>query len=183
MAKTKPQTDQQTTLNSWQEVDSALKAIAVITNKINKEESTWNEELMKLKNKYTALLNRYNAEKIGLERDVQLFCESQKDIFAETRSRTLNYGIVGFRLGNGALKTLKGITWEAAKSLIKSSKKWRENFLRIKEDIDKQAILSANLKKEKLAKIGMYVHQEDSFYLEAYLTRSEEMPADTGAAK
>lgn len=89
MAKTKPQTDQQTTLNSWQEVDSALKAIAVITNKINKEESTWNEELMKLKNKYTALLDRYNAEKIGLERDVQLLRESQKDIFAENQESNL----------------------------------------------------------------------------------------------
>lgn len=183
MAKTKPQTDQKTTFSNWSEVDSALKAIAVITTKINKEEADWNKELLKLKNKYTSLLDRYNAEKIGLERDIQLFCESQKDIFADTRSRTLNYGIVGFRLGNGALKTLKGITWEASKALIKASKKFRDSFLRVKEDIDKQAILSADLKKEELAKIGLYVHQEDSFYLEAYLTRSEEMPADKESAK
>lgn len=178
MAKTKPQTDQQTTLGSWSEVDSSLKAIAVIVSKIKKDEAQWNEERLKLQNKYTPVLDRYNAEKIGLERDIQLFCESQKDIFSESRSRALNYGTVGFRLGNGALKTLKGITWEAAKSLIKSSKKWREKFLRIKEDIDKNAIITAGLKKEELAKIGVYIHQEDSFYYEAFLTKSEEMPAD-----
>ena len=183
MAKTKPQTDQQTSLNSWSEVDSSLKAIAVIQTKIGKEESDWNEERLKLQNKYTGVLDRYNAEKIGLERDIQLFCESQKDIFAEQRSRALNYGTVGFRLGNGALKTLKGITWEAAKSLIKSSKKWREKFLRIKEDIDKNAILSAGLKKEELAKIGVYIHQEDGFYYEAFLTKSEEMPAESSGGK
>ena len=183
MAKTKPQTDQKTTLSSCSEVDSALKAIAVITTKINKEEADWNEERLKLQNKYTSVIDRYNSEKIGLERDIQLFCESQKDVFTEQRSRTLNYGTVGFRLGNGALKTLKGITWEAAKSLIKSSKKWRDSFLRIKEDIDKQAILSAGLKKEELAKIGLYVHQDDGFYLEAYLTKSEEMPQETGGGR
>lgn len=178
MAKTKPQTDQQTTLKSWGEVDGSLKAIAVITAKIKKEEAEWNDLRLKLQNKYTPIMDKYNAEKNGLERDIQLYCESQKDIFSEQRSRVLNYGVVGFRQGTGALKTLKGITWEAAKSLIKSSKKWREKFLRVKEDIDKRAILSAELKKEDLAKLGVYISQDDSFYLEAYLSKSEAMPVN-----
>lgn len=176
MAKTKPQTEQATTLKSWEEVDSTLKAIAVIRSKIMQHESTWNDERLKLQNKYQPILDKFNAEVIGLERDVQLFCEDNKSMFDVNRSRTLNYGEVGFRKGTGALKTLKGFTWEAVKQVVKKSKKYASQFIRIKEDVDKQAILSAGLKKEELAKIGVYIHQEDAFFYDAYLQKSEAMP-------
>lgn len=176
MAKTKPQTEQTTTLKSWEEVDSTLKAIAVIKAKVMKEQSDWNDERLKLQNKYQPLLDKFNAEVIGLERDVQLFCEDNKTMFDVTRSRALNYGTVGFRLGTGALKTLKGFTWEAVKQVVKKSKKYAADFIRIKEDLDKQAILSSGVKKEELAKLGVYIHQEDAFFYDAYLTKSEAMP-------
>ena len=176
MAKTKPQTEQSTTLKSWEEVDSTLKAIAVIKAKVMKEESDWNDERLKLQNKYQPLLDKYNAEVIGLERDVQLYCEDNKSMFDVARSRALNYGTVGFRLGTGALKTLKGFTWEAVKQVVKKSKKYAADFIRVKEDLDKQAILSSGVKKEELAKLGVYISQEDAFYFEAYLTKSEAMP-------
>jgi phage host-nuclease inhibitor protein Gam len=176
MAKTKPQTEQSTTLKSWEEVDSTLKAIAVIKAKVMKEESDWNDERLKLQNKYQPLLDKFNAEVIGLERDVQLFCEDNKSMFDVNRSRTLNYGEVGFRKGTGALKTLKGFTWEAVKQVVKKSKKYASTFIRTKEDLDKQAILSSGVKKEELAKLGVYIHQEDAFFYDAYLTKSEAMP-------
>jgi len=176
MAKTKPQTEQSTTLKSWEEVDSALKAIAVIKSKVMKEESDWNDDRLKLQNKYQPILDKFNAEIIGLERDIQLFCQDNKSVFDTARSRALNYGTVGFRLGTGALKTLKGFTWEAVKQVVKKSKKYAGQFIKTKEDLNKQAMLDAKLKKEELAKLGVYVHQEDSFYYEAYLTKSEAMP-------
>lgn len=177
-SKTKPQTEQSSTLKSWDEVDKALKSIAVIKAKVMAQEGEWNDERIKLQNKYQPALDRYNAEIIGLERDVQLYCEENKSLFQETRSRSLNFGTVGFRLGTGALKTLKGFTWEAVKNVVKKSKKYATDFIRVKEDLDKQAILGAQLKEQKLAKLGMFIHQEDSFYYEAYLTRSEAMPQD-----
>lgn len=176
MAKTKPQTEQTSTLKSWDEVDKTLKAVAVIKAKVMAQEAEWNEERIKLQNKYQPALDRNNAEIIGLERDIQLYCEEKKNLFDETRSRKLNFGTVGYRLGTGALKTLKGFTWEAVKNVVKKSKKYASTFIRVKEDLDKQAILGSGLKKEELAKLGVYVHQEDSFYYEAYLTRSESMP-------
>lgn len=178
MAKTKPQTEQVTTIKDWSELDSTLKAIAVIDTKIMTEESQMNDEILKIQNRYLPSVQKMQSEKIGLERDIQLYCESQKERFAESRSQYLNYGVVGFRKGTGALKTLKGFTWEAVKNMIKASKKFRDVFLRVKEDIDKQAIIGSNLKAEELAKLGVQIAQEDSFYYEAYLKRSEEMPVD-----
>lgn len=178
MAKTKPQKEQETTLKSWEEVDSSLKAIAVITAKEMALEAEMNGKLQKVEQEYLPKVDRLKAEKIGLERDIQLYCEAKKDMFDESRSYSLNYGKVGFRLGTGALKTLKGITWEAAKALINSSRKWRERFIRVKEEIDKNAIQTSGMTKEQLAKIGMYVHQEDTFYYEAFLKRSNELPQE-----
>ena len=178
MAKTKPQTEQTSTLKSWAEVDSTLKSIAVIKSKVMQQEGELNDELLKAQQKHQPHIDKLNAELIGLERDVQLYCNENKEEFITQRSRELNYGVVGYRLGSGALKTLKGITWEAAKSLVKQSKKFREKFLRVKEELDKNAILSSGMKKEELAKIGVYVHQEDAFYYEAYLKKSEPLNAE-----
>lgn len=182
MAKTKPQTEQVTTIKSWQEVDGTLRAIAVIDSKVLSEETLMANEILKAQERYLPGIQKLQSEKIGLERDIQLYCESQKERFAESRSQDLNYGKVGFRRSTGALKTLKGFTWESVKNLIKASKKFRDLFIRVKEDIDKQAILGANLKAEELAKIGVQIAQEDSFYYEAYLERSKGLPAEAGGA-
>ncbi|MBK9333866.1 MAG: host-nuclease inhibitor Gam family protein [Ignavibacteria bacterium] len=168
MAKTKPQTDQRTTLKSWEEVDTALKAIAVIRNKVSQEENVLNEKILKAQEASMPIIERMKSEEIGLERDVQLYCEQNKTLFDESRSRELNYGIVGFRKGTGALKTLKGFTWEAVKSVIKSSKKFKDEFMRVKEEIDKNAILSSGLKPDQLAKLGVHIFQEDNFFIDVF---------------
>jgi len=173
MAKTKPQIDQKSSLKSWSEVDSLLKTIATIESKKMQEESKMNDEILRATQKYQPELDKLNAEKIGYERDIQLYCDEHKSDFEKSRSKTLNYGIVGFRKGSGALKTLKGFTWEAVKNLLTSSKKY-SHYIKTKTDIDKNALLSSGLKADKLAKIGVQIEQSDSFYYEAYLKRSSE---------
>lgn len=169
MAKKKPQTEQKTTLKTWAEVDAHLKAIAVIMMKVSQEEATLNEKILQLQQSMMPGLERLKSEQIGLERDIQLYCEANKSQFDLNRSRELNYGVVGFRRGSGALKTLKGFTWEAVKNLIKASRSLREKYLRIKEDIDKNALLASGMKTEQMAKLGLHIYQEDNFYLEVYL--------------
>lgn len=173
MAKAKPQTEQKTTLKSWAEVDQILKAIASIESKKMQEESAMNDKILKANQEHMPILDRLNAEKLGYERDIQLYCDDQKDEFNETRSKTLNYGIVGFRKGTGALKTLKGFTWEAVKKVIEASKKYAV-YIKTKTDIDKNAILSSGMKPDQLAKLGVQIVQEDAFYYEAYLKSSSE---------
>lgn len=173
MAKTKPQTEQKTTLKSWSEVDQLLKAIASIESKKMQEESAMNDKILRANQDHMPTLDKLNAEKLGYERDIQLYCDGQKDEFKDARSKTLNYGVVGFRKGTGALKTLKGFTWEAVKKVIEASKKYSA-YIKTKTDIDKNAILSSDMKPDQMAKLGVQVVQEDSFYYEAYLKSSSE---------
>lgn len=173
MAKVKPLTEQTSTLKSWSDVDGFLKSIAVIESKKMKEEADMNDAILAVQEQYQPGIDKLNAEKIGYERDVQLFCDKNKNEFEESRSKTLNYGLVGFRKGAGALKTLTGFTWKSVVSLLRSSKKYLP-YLREKIEIDKNALISSGMKTEQLAKIGLQIVQEDSFYYEAFIKSSSE---------
>lgn len=173
MAKVKPATEQISTLKNWSDVDSLLKSIAVIESKKMKEEADMNDAILAVQNQYQPGLDKLNSEKIGYERDIQLFCDKNKSQFEESRSKTLNYGVVGFRKGAGALKTLTGFTWKSVLSLLESSKKYLP-YVRTKSEIDKNALISSGLKTAQLAKIGLQIVQEDSFYYEPFIKSSSE---------
>ena len=168
MAKTKPQTQQQSTIKDWQEADTNLKAIGNIDQAIKKLESEMNLKITAIQEKYQPDIDKYNEEKIGLERNLQLFCEEKRDEFDDKKSKELSFGIVSFRNSTPALKTLKGYTWEAVKNVVSKTKKYAAKFIKTKTDLNKQAILNAGLKESELAKIGCVVTQEENFYYEYF---------------
>ncbi len=168
MAKTKPQTQQETTIKDWQEADTVLRVLGTLTQKIKASESEMNLKITEIQQKHQPSLDNLNEEKIGLERNLQLFVESKRSEFDEKKSKELSFGIVSFRLSTPSLKTLKGFTWEAVKSVIAKSKKYADQFLKTKTDLNKQAILNANLKETELSKIGCVISQEENFYYESF---------------
>jgi len=168
MAKTKPQTQQETTLKDWNEADTALRVLGNLNQKIKAGESEMNLKITEVQQKYQPALDKLNEEKIGLERNLQLFCESKRNEFDDKKSKELAYGVVSFRYSTPALKPLKGFTWEAIKNLISKTKKYSEIFLKTKTDINKQAILNAQLKETELAKLGCEISQDENFYYESF---------------
>lgn len=174
MAKTKL-AEQQTTLNSWQEVDASLREIAIRRNELNKIDSEMNEQILKIQNKYNPSVNALGAEIIGFEKNIELFCKANKADFGEKKSKEMNFGIVAFRLGTGKLATLKGFTWESVKKLIQNTKKYKDLFIKTTTTINKDNIIASGLKDTELAKIGCYIDQSDNFSYEAFLQESKEV--------
>ena len=168
MAKQKPQTEQKTTITSWQEADEVLKQIGNASQAIKKQESEMNLKITQVQEKFSPVIAELTEQKIGLERNLQLFCESKRDEFADKKTKELSFGSVSFRFATPSLKTLKGFTWESVKNIVKSSKKLASAFIKTKEDLNKQAILNADLKESELAKLGLTISQEESFYYEAF---------------
>ena len=168
MAKTKPQTEQKTTILSWQEADFVLKEIGIASQNIEKQTAEMNLKITAIQEKHQPAIDEQTELKIGLERNLQLFCESKRDEFDEKKTKFLSFGSVSFRLATPSLKTLKGFTWDSVKNLIKSKKKLAESFIKIKEDLNKQAILSSDMKESELTKLGLSISQEESFYYEAF---------------
>lgn len=166
MSKAKPQEQQKSTIQDWTEADKTLKLIGVIDQKLKAETSEMNQKITSVQEKHQPTIDSLNAEKIGLERNLQLFCEERKDEFGDKKSKELSFGTVAFRLGTGALKTLKGFTWESVKLLVEKSAKFREYIITTTK-INKDG-LKTDLKEGELAKIGCYIAQEENFYYEAY---------------
>jgi phage host-nuclease inhibitor protein Gam len=85
--------------------------------------------------------------------------------FGDKRSIDMTHGIVGWRQNPPSVKPLKGFTWAAVLGRLKEL--GRLDFLRMKEEVNKEALLGARLDLGDGIR-GFYcqVVQEDEFYLE-----------------
>ena len=164
--------DLKTTLKSWDEVDDSLSIIADNQVRLNKTEAIMNEEIQKIQKKHQPDLDRRNTDILQEAHNIELFCTDHKEDFDAKKTKVLNYGKVMFRLGTPKLKNLKGFTWEAVKNLIKASKTMASSYLRTKVEIDKQALLKAELKANQMQKIGVEIVQEETFAYEPFLKES-----------
>jgi phage host-nuclease inhibitor protein Gam len=160
--------EQTTTLKDWQEVDETLRNIGILNSKLDQLTGEMNQRITEVQSKFQKTIDELNSEKIGLESNLKLYVESRRDEFSEKKSKELNWGIVSFRLSNPAVKTLKGFTWESVKLVIAKSKKYTEMFLKIKTDIDKNAILASGLSSQELAKLGVERSQTENFAYECF---------------
>lgn len=106
------------------------------------------------------------TEEVSRQSDLlRAFADQHPDLFARSRSFKLVHGIIGYRIGNFALKTVKGITWTRALNLIKDR---LPVYVRTKQEVDKEAILAdrARLTPNDLQRVGLRVEQAEAFYAE-----------------
>lgn len=106
--------------------------------------------------------------------------ENHAELFTKKKSLDMAHGTIGFRTGTPKLKTLKGFTWESAKTLVK---KFLPDYIRTSEEIAKDKLLAdrdGNVKmdcsdstspeevtlKSAMAECGIQVIQDETFYVE-----------------
>lgn len=164
MPKTK--TIQKTTLTSFQDVDQNLKLIALDKVYINKREAEMNKRVIEMQNKYEEETREARERLMAYEKDIELFCAEHRDEFVESKTITLNFGIVSFRLTTPKLQPLRGNTWEVVLTIIKKLKLTR--FIRVKEELDKDAIKAEFTDSRDLAKFGLQLTQSEQFYYEVF---------------
>jgi phage host-nuclease inhibitor protein Gam len=76
------------------------------------------------------------------------------------------HGTLGFRIGTPKLKTLKGFTWGAVTNLLKE---FLPDYLRTSEEPAKDKLLADRDVEDVvllLPKVGVFVDQDESFYVE-----------------
>lgn len=129
-------------LNSWDAVDEALAEIGVLSSQVAAEEAKYNADEQKRR----AVLTEKNQAKttriVELELGIKKYAENNRSDFGKSKSRELKHGIINFRLSPPAVKCVKGFTFASALELAKRSPKWSEAFVRVKEELNKEAILN-----------------------------------------
>lgn len=97
---------------------------------------------------------------------LQYYAENNPALFDKKKSYELAHGMLGFRTGTPKLKTLKGFTWASITELLKVH---LPAFVRTVDEPAKDKLLAERENQEvtkNFDKVGIYVDQDETFYVE-----------------
>ena len=101
------------------------------------------------------------------------WAEAHAEEFGGKKSLELLHGVIGWRTNPPSLKPLKGWTWATVLDKIKSLPAMIQ-YVRTKEEVAKDTILAdREVLGDGLRVIGCRVVQEDEFFIEPKLTKTE----------
>ncbi len=156
--------------------DEAFAQFATADARIQRITSRMDEEITRIREKYQDELARLQDEKDKAFEVLQTYAVEQKNtLFGKKKSIETVHGVFGFRLGTPKLKTLKGFTWGAVTNLLKE---FLPGYVRISEEPAKDKLLADrdNPDVAKLMpKVGVYVDQEETFFVEPKKELTEEL--------
>ena len=147
--------------------DEAFAAYAVADAQSVKIKADIELQCAKIREKYANRLAELDDEKAKAFDTLQSFAvENQAELFTKKKSLDMTHGVIGFRTGTPKLKTLKGFTWASALQLVKE---FLPGYVRSSEEIAKDKLLAdRDVEKmpEDMARCGIAVVQDESFYVE-----------------
>jgi phage host-nuclease inhibitor protein Gam len=144
-------------LQSWADVDKALREIGQEMAKVEAMEAEYNEAVGQLKEQLTEQVRPHQENRQRLERLVKEFVEEHKAELVG-KSRELNFGRVGFRLSTSiVVKNAKAVL-----SLLKSKRLF--GCIAVKETVSKDEL--KKLDEATLAELGVSRKTEDVFWYE-----------------
>lgn len=124
-------------------------------------------EVTRIREKYADQVSDLEAKKSAAFDIMQAYAlENKEELFSKKKSVESVHGVFGFRTGTPKLKNMKGFTWAAVTVLVK---KLMPDYIRITEEVNKQALLDDRTRKEVaelFPEIGVQVVQEETFYVE-----------------
>ena len=152
---------------SREQADAAFAQYAKASAQSEKITAEIELQCAKIREKYATQLGQLETERDAAFDVLQSFAmENQAELFTKKKSLEMAHGVIGFRTGTPKLKTLKGFTWASALQLVKE---FLPSHIRTTEEIAKDKLLADREEEkmaEKMAKCGIQVVQEETFYVE-----------------
>lgn len=149
------------------DAEKVLGEIAADTADLNALKAQLDQELTAVRQKFEGRIDgiaKQIEQKSGL---LQQWAEASPEEFGEKKSIDFLHGRLGFRTGNPSLKTLSGWTFKRVLEVIDRA------FVRTKEELDKEGVLSAHargeLAEKELRSVGLRVVQDEAFFVEPKL--------------
>ena len=156
-----------------EQMEIVVGEIAALRNRQRQLAAAMDAQIQAVRERYETDLA---ADSETLERkmeDLRVWAEANPSAFGAARSLETMHGTLGWRIGQPALKTLAGWTFDRVLQVLKDT--GATGYIRVKEEVNKQQLLGHrdNLGTEKLRELGLRVVQEDSFFVEPKLTLVE----------
>lgn len=155
-------------VRTYEDADATLLELAECETQIQKKEAEMNDKIQKIRDQFEMSTHVVRAIKSAMENELEKFAISNKMDFEKTRSRDLVHGTIGFRNTPPKVALLnRKYKWDTVLELL-GKVRFGKDFIRTKEEISKEQILTAYAAKEiddaKLASVGMKVDQTEQFY-------------------
>jgi len=150
---------------SIEEADKILGEYAEANSQFKKKTAKMELKIIEVRNEFTAELDKWQAVMDAKFELLQHYAETNPEQFKDRKSLELTHGIIGFRTGTPKLKLAKGFKWE---NVLANLKNLLPEFVRIKEEVDKDSLLSNATEptvNAKFHKVGVYVDQDETFYV------------------
>lgn len=162
--------------------DEAFASYAKADARISKINAEIELQCAKIREKYQNQLGTLQCERECAFDTLQAFAtENQAELFSKKKSLDMAHGTIGFRTGTPKLKTLKGFTWASALEMVKTF--LPSSYIRMTEEVAKDKLLADRDMEEvevtvdgmvlqpmpmksAMAKCGIQVVQEETFYVE-----------------
>lgn len=149
------------------QMEDAFGEYAFADAKVQGITATMDAAITKIREKYADELAGYQEKKENAFEVLQVYAtENRDELFSKKKSMETSHGILGFRTGTPKLKTRKGFTWPAVCELLK---KFRPEYVRTSEEAAKDKLLADREDDgmpELMQQIGIFVDQDESFYVE-----------------
>ena len=158
-------------VENWEDADQAIRRMGEISIALTDAGGELTLKVNKLKENAKQNVAGLESERKYLEEQVTHFCESKKAEFARKRSKTLNFGLIGFRV-----TTSVSIPRDKSKlaDLIAALKHLRlESCIDTKEQINRDLISA--LDELSIAKLGLKKTVKDSFRIQPNLEKIQEL--------
>lgn len=166
-------------LTTEAEVEQALARIGTLSAGIKRAEGDYNEREQMARKALTAELQPSRDEIKALELGLADYAERTRATWP-TKSLKLVHGVLSFRLGTPKVDKDRKFTLEGVVDLCKRYGGKLAQFVRTKEELDKEAVLRASavyddnpeseagISAEELATVGLKVVQEETFGYEVH---------------
>ncbi len=169
MSKIKKTTQASVTL---EQAEQAAQEFAQASNKLSTIEAAINEAAEKVRSQYKdeiVELKKVIDPQGEVTATLEAYAIATKDTW-DGRSTDLTHARIGFRMGTPKVDKLKGFTWDAVLALVKGNKALARDFVRVKEELDKKAILDADQKTKQTleTKAKIVIVQEEVFFVEEH---------------
>ena len=165
----------QSVLRTREAMESLIGEIAALKNQQRLLTAAMDEQIQAVREQYEAQLAAQNADLDQKMTLARFWSEANPQEFGAARSIETVHGVVGWRTGQPALKTLPGWTFDRVLQTLKTM--GALGYIRVKEEVHKQNLLADReaLGLEKLKDLGLRVVQEETFFVEPKLTEVPEL--------
>jgi phage host-nuclease inhibitor protein Gam len=160
----------QPVIRTREAMESLIGEIAALKNQQRLLTAAMDGQIQTIREQFEPQLAAQNEALDQKMEHARVWSESNLDEFGAARSIETVHGVVGWRTGQPALRTLPGWTFDRVLQTLKTE--GAAGYIRVKEEVHKQNLLSDReaLGVEKLRELGLRVVQDETFFVEPKLT-------------